>query len=185
MGGPVNFAAPVVTTASLSADMPTLGPGADASYVARAFDTVTGYEDQNNQCRVRVRLDDAGNDVTGQPNPPSALSAVPSVGGSVALAWTYNAGGQGGAPSQFHVYLWLASSAPDYSAPAATVAYHGDSPARPYRVTVSGLTGATQYLTACRAKNGAGEEANTRTTAFTALTAGPAAVQFLTATAIP
>ena len=179
--GPVNFAAPIGSTAALTFDLPPVGSNADVIAVVRAYDTVTGYEDANNDARVEVRLDEQGNDVTSQPNAPTAVTAIAGVG-AAKLSWLYNAGGQGGAPHQFRVYAWTDGSPANYTTPALTAAYHGSSPGRPYRTTLALAAGT--WRIGIRAAN-AIEEKNTRTVRVVVSASGPAAVQSLTATATP
>lgn len=179
--------APWVTlgdTAGLTYDCPPLGPGAVVAYQVNAYDDLTGYEDENSDARLTVRLNDAGEDVTGLPNAPSRVSVVPKAGGTARVSWVYNPGNQGGAPSGFRVYAWPASGPSDYTTPSAVAGYTRGDRNRTYSATLTGLADATAYRVGVRAYSAAGEEANEVSTLFTAAASGPSAVVSLTATAI-
>ena len=182
-GGPVNLTAPVATVSALTWSSAAITPPADLTYLVRAYDTASGLEDPNGDARVRVVLDAAGDNITGLPNPPAGLSAVPRAGGTARVCWRYNPGGQGGPPSDFHVYMGAGSVS--YSSPVATVPYDPNSPGRAYSALVSGLSDGVLYAVGVRAYNATGEESNTLAAAVTGMAVGPSAIQSLTASAVP
>jgi hypothetical protein len=184
-GGPVNLAAPVATVAGLSWPSPALPTPADVTYLVRSFDTVSGLEDQNGDARVTVEFDALGNCLDALPNPPAGLTATPRAGGAARVAWTYAPGGQGAAPSGFHVYVFPASGRPSYATPAATVSFTDSGVQNVFSTVLSGLTGGATCRVAVRAFNALGEEANTTSVPLTPSAVGPTAVVALTAAAVP
>jgi hypothetical protein len=181
LGGPVIYTSPIATTSSLSQLVTPLSKPSDNTFLIRVHDTVTGYEDQNGDARVRIVVDSSGRDVTGQPNAPWGLTVTPTISGGVQVAWMYNPGGQGGPPTVFNVYA--GSPAPNYSVKLAQVAAR-KAPGQIYIANLTGLTGGTAYQVAVRAQNAVAEETNTTTVSFTAVSAGPSAVASLSAAVI-
>ena len=181
-GGPVDLSSPVATVSGLTWTAPALTPPADVTYLVRAYDTVSGLEDDNGDARVRVVLDASGNDLTARPAPPSGLSVRATAGGTARVSWTH-ALARMPAPTGFKVYVGAGSVS--YASPAGTVAYSPGNPGKTYGFTLTGLTGGTLYRVGVRAYNGAGEEPNTESVPVTALSSGPSAVVSLAVTAIP
>jgi hypothetical protein len=182
-GGPVNLAAPVASVSTLSWASGALPTPCTITYLVRPYDTATGLENANGDARVTVKFDALGDSLDLLPNAPTGLTATPRVGGSARVAWSYAPGGQGAAPSGFHVYAWPEAGSPNYAAPAAAVAFTGSSGS--FAATLSGLTGGTTYRVAVRAYNAAGEETNANSVPLAAVTTGPTAVAALTASAVP
>lgn len=181
-GGPVILGAPPATTSSLTWTSPNLPAPSDTTFLVRTFDTASGLEDPNTDARVRIILDQEGNDISGYPRAPIGLTVRPLAGGAARVTWTGQAfaGATG-----FSVYVWEASGAPDYAAEVVSVAASPDNPARRYSATITGLAGGTAYRVGVRAFNGAGEERNTITVGVTGRTAGPAAIVPVSAAAAP
>lgn len=180
-GGPVDYSTVVATTASPTYSPAALPAGSDATFAVRAYDTVSGLTETNVDAVVRIATDAAGADVTGLPNAPTHLSATPGAAGSMTVRWSYNPGGQGGAPTGFHVYA--GTPAVSYATPAATVSHVRGKPA--YSATLAALADGAAYQFAVRAYNGTGEESNTATAAAVASSTGPAAVEALAGAAVP
>jgi hypothetical protein len=180
-GGPVDYTTPVATTASLSWTSGALAANTTINYAVRAFDTVSGLEEANVDARVTVRTNASQLDITGRPNVPTSLTARATAAASLQVRWQYNPGGQGGAPTGFHVYAGTPSVS--YATPAATVAYVPGS-VRPYQATLTSLTDGALYQVSVRAYNASGEESNTTVMSVTAKATGPKAVDSLTATVV-
>jgi hypothetical protein len=179
-GGPVDYSAPVATVSTLTWDTPALAANTVVTYAVRAFDTVSGLEEQNVDARVTIRVDAAQADVTGLPNAPTGLTATPGAGATARVAWQYHPGGQGGAPTGFRVYA--GTPTPDYGTIAATVPYSAGRSA--YLATLPGLTNGSVYQVAARAYNAIGTESNAVVASFTADGTGPDPVDGLTATVV-
>lgn len=179
-GGPVDYSAPAVTTAALMCDLPPVGPGADLTAVVRAHDTVSGLEDPSTDARVRVRFDGSGDDVTGYPMPPVGLSVAAGPAGTAVAHWSYPVGG---GAAGFHLYS--GPGTPDYSAPAASVAYDRDDPGRILSATITGLADGVTCAVAVRAFNALGEETNVTTAAVVGRTGGPSPAVPLSASPTP
>jgi hypothetical protein len=180
-GGPVDLTSPVATVSGLSWTSGPLGLPSDNTWLVHAYSPASGLEDLNADARVRVVLDPGGADVTARPNAPVGLSAVATAGGTLAVTWTYNPGGQGGSPTGFHVYL--GTPTPSYGTPAATAPY--TAPGVAYRAALAGLADGVTYQVAVRAYNATAEEANTAVASAVASAAGPSPVDDLTATLGP
>ena len=163
LGGAVNYAAPIATTAALTYSPGPLPMASDTTFAVRAFDTATGLEESNTEARVRVILDANGQDVTARPNPPNALAVRATSGGGALATWGYNPVGQGGAPAAFLVYL-TPGAVPNYAAPAATVPYFAGTPR--FSCALAGLADGVTYAVAVRASNAAATEGNTSAVAL-------------------
>lgn len=175
-GGPVDESTVIATVSGLTWDTPSLPLNSDTTYLVRSYDTVSGLEEKNTDARVRIRVDAAGLNVSAMPNAPIDLQAEPRAGGRLAVLWQYNPGGQGGAPTGFHVYI--GSPTPDYGTPAETYPYVRGRPG--YAVELSGLTDG-DYQVAVRAYNAASEESNVRVVSATIDGTGPDPVDELSA----
>lgn len=180
-GGPVDYTTILATVSGLTYTTTALSFPGDYTFAVRAYDNVALIEETNVDARVRLVLDSSGNNVTGRPNAPTGLTALATAGGGASLAWQYNPGAQGGAPTGFHVYA--GSPTPSYGSPVATVPYATGRAV--FTAQLSGLTGGTTYQVVVRAYNAVAEEPNTNDVSFVAATAGPAAVDSLTGTAVP
>jgi hypothetical protein len=180
LGGPVDYSAPVATVAGLSWSSGSLSANARQTFAVRAYDTDTGLEDQNVDARLTVSLDALGNDITGLPNAPTGLGVRATAAGGAAVTWHYNPGGQGAAPSVFHVYI--GTPTPDYGSPAAIVPYVRGG--RAFLASLSGLADGVAYQVGVRAVNASGEEQNTATASVVGAVSGPLPVVSLTASAV-
>ena len=162
-GGSVNYSAPIGTTSGLNFSPPALAAPSDNTFAVRAVDTVLGLEESNTDARVRIVIDSGGHDLTSLPNPPTAMSASPTVGGGCLIVWAYNPIGQGGAPIGFNIYL-TAGTSPAYATPATSAAYLPGTVG--YASNVSGLADGVLYVAAVRAFNATGVETNTTAVAL-------------------
>lgn len=182
LGGPIDYSSPVATVAGLTWMSGPLAPSSDTKFGVRAFDVGSGLEELNLDCAAEVVIDATGLDVTDRPQPPTGLRVDPLPGGSLRVGWHYPIARGPKAPTGFHVYVGTGGT-PDYSSPAATVAYSlGFMNA--FAVTLTGLTGGTAYTVAVRAYNASGDEPNATVVTATAKTSGPAPVDSLTATPV-
>jgi len=184
-GGAVDYGTVVatVTGGTVTYAAAALALSSDTTFAVRAFDSVTGYEEENVDCRVRIVVDGSGTDVTARPNAPYGLSARATAGGGAVAEWAYNAANQGGAPTGFKVWLTVGTT-PNYGvSPSATIAYSTGTPY--FRAELTGLSDATEYVVAVRAYNASGNETNTTATALvTGDSTGPDAVDDLAATIV-
>lgn len=183
-GGPVDTVTPVATVSGLSWLTPTLLPDSDWTWLIRAFDTVSGLEEQNVVAKVRVKLDGSGNDVTAVPNPPRNLAARAKSGGTAVVDWAYVSAGQSGAPTGFRVWLTAGPTVNYAAAPAVTVPAVGNNPLRFYSAALSGLSDGVEYAIGVRAYNASGAETNTVAASVVGSSVPPADVQDLAGSAV-
>jgi hypothetical protein len=178
-GGPVDYSTPLASVAGLSYLTAALTPPGDWTFAVRNYDTVTGLEEDNTDARARLVLDASGADVTGRPAAPTGLTAGPLPGGRVRLTWAFDPG-TADPPTGFRVYL--GTPTPNFTAPAATVAYARG------RATFSWASGALpggMYEAVVRAYNAAAEEPNADAATFAADPTGPDPVDALAAAVVP
>lgn len=174
VGDSIDYTTPLDTTASLTWDSPPIGPDEDWRFAVRAYDTVSTLEDQNIDAIVRVVTDGSGADVTGRPNPPTNLAVVATANGTARASWTYNPGGQGGAPAYFEVYVdGIIDQSIPYSAGVAT--YAG--------LPIGPLSDGVAYVVGVESVNASGESILV-TAPVTARASGPAAVEGLAASVV-
>lgn len=119
---------------------------------------------------VRLDFDGSGNLITARlPNAPIHVVAEPIAGGKYALAWEYNAYGQGVPPVDFQVFEGADAASVNYGAPLTdsvtgltTVKVIGSR--RRYEFTTGAFSDASSHVFAVRARNAAGTaEKNTFT----------------------
>ena len=158
LGGLIDYSAPIGSTSGLSFSPPALTAPSDNTFAVRAFDTILGLEESNTDARVRIVIDSGGNDLTGRPNAPNALTASPTANGGCAIAWAYNSISQGGAPTGFQVFL-TAGAEPGYATPAASTTFAPGTVG--YSCGLSGLVDGVLYTVAVRGFNAVGVETNT------------------------
>jgi len=158
LGGPVDYGTIVATTSSLSYVGSALPLNSDTTFAVRTYDTVSGLEDANTDCRVRIVVDGSGNDVTNRPNAPIGVTARLLAAGGLRVEWAYSPAGQAGAPTQFKVWATLGGAVNYAAAPNATVAYQAGR--LTYSATVPGLTGGSLHSIGVRASNASGDETN-------------------------
>jgi len=139
-------------------------------------------EEKNLDCAVSIVLDAFGNDITNRPDPPMGLRAFPLAGASIRVEWSYPTTRGAKAPVGFNVYIGAGVS-PNYSAPAAAVAYNAGI-LNTYIANLSGLVDGVTYSIGVRSFNASGEEANTRSLQVTADATGPGPVDGLSAAPI-
>jgi hypothetical protein len=177
-GDPIDYATPAATVTTLTWTSSALSDPGTWSFGLRAFDTISGLEEQNLDCTVTITLDSSGRDITNQPLSPLGLRAFPRSGGSVRLEWSYPVINRAKVPTGFHVYKGGAGL-PDYTSPAATVLFLAGV-VNTFVSDLSGLTDGTAYSIGVRAYNATAEESNTYTVTVTADSTGPSAVIQLT-----
>ena len=184
-GGPVDFSTIVVTVSSLTWTTGTLALGSDTTLAVRAFDTVSGHEEQGITSTVRIHLDGAGNDLGALPLAPVHL-AVRQAAAGVVLTWVYLGVPGSPVPTGFKVWFTAGGTVNYLASPAATVPGSGPGagPTQVYSTTLTEtMTDGNTYSVGVRAYNTAGTEPNTTAVAgFTAVVTPPAAVDGLTAT---
>jgi Fibronectin type III domain len=180
IGDPISYVSPLATVWTTSWTSPPLSGSGTWSYDVRAFDSLTGLEEQNIDS-ITVNVDASGNDVSNTPAAPVSLSVLARAGGSIRVDWAYPRISVGAAPTGFHVYLGSGGS-PDYTNPVATVVA-GTALLGQYTTLIKGLTNGVTYQVGVRAFNATAEEKNTFTTSVVALSVGPEAVVGLTGVA--
>ena len=180
-GGPIDYTTIVATAGSLSAALAALPLGSTTRLAVRAYDTVSGLEEQNVDAVLTITVGSTGADLTGVPRPPIALSARAAAAGAVRLDWSYPYPGSKNLPVGFHVYRGP-TGAVSYASPVATVLYGG---VPNLHTTVTGQTDAVSYDFVVRSYNAAGEEGNTVAVTVVADATAPLNVQSLTATLVP
>lgn len=188
-GGPIDYSTPVAMVSGLTWDGPPLTPGSAKRYGVRTHSTRTGLTEHNTDAQVWIVVDDDGVDISKLPPAPVGLTAAAKSGGTALIEWSYPYQQLAALPLGFHVYL-TPGTTPDYTTPAATVAYGpsllppGYQQAQPgnYRSLLTGLTHATAYVVAVRAYTAIGEETNPVYVAVTGDTQAPDNVENLTAT---
>jgi hypothetical protein len=180
IGDPIKYASPVATAWGTTWASPPLSGAGTWQYDVRAFDSLTGLEEQNIDS-VTINVDAGGNDVTNTPASPVSLSVLARAGGSIRVDWAYPRIAAGAAPTGFHVYLGSGGS-PDYTHPVATVVA-GSALLGQYTTLLKGLKNGITYKVGVRAFNAVAEEQNTFTTSVVAVSIGPAAVVGLTGVA--
>jgi hypothetical protein len=175
-GDPIDYSSVVETTASLTYTTSALSfPGA-WSFGVRAFDTVSGLEEQNLDCALTIVLDASGDDITNRPAPPSGLRAIALAGGSVRAEWFYPPASGPRTPTGFHVFAGVGSLS--YATPTATVLY-SQRIANSYFTDMTGFTDGTTLTIGVRAYNATADDMNTHTITVTATARGPAPVDGL------
>jgi hypothetical protein len=179
IGDPINYATPLATVDALTWSSSSLAASGTWKFGVRAFDAVTGLEEENLDCAVKIVLDASGSDVTNRPLSPTGLRAFAVKGGAIKVEWYYPQAQGPGQPTGFHVYV-TAGATLSYATPAATVPYSAGL-MNVFQAVIPGLIGGVGYVLACRAYNGSGEETNIVTVPVTAVTMGPSAVLDLTA----
>jgi hypothetical protein len=176
-GDPINYSSVVDTTAILTYTTSALSYPGTWSFGVRAFDTVSGLEEQNLDCTLTIVLDASGIDITNRPAPPLGLRSFALAGGSIRVEWYYPPTSGAKAPSGFHVYTGTAGP-PSYTTLAATVLFSSGF-ANSFVANMTGLTDGTAHTVGVRAYNAMAEETNTTTVSVTAIATGPATVDDL------
>lgn len=180
VGDPVNYNTIIATVDGLTWTSAPLAASSQWTFAVRAFDVISGLEEKNVDAYVNVIVSASQTDITAIPNAPTALTVTPSVAGSIIVSWSYNVGGQGGAPTGFYVYIGTPTVS--YVTPAATIPYIAGS--RTYTTKILSLTDTDVYQVVVRAFNATGIEANTDIMSVTADATGPAAPTGLMATVV-
>lgn len=180
-GGPVDYSSVVASVTSGTTYVASaLALSSDTTFAVRAYDSVSGLEEDNVDCRVRIVVDGSGADVTGRPNAPTNLTARATAGGGAVVEWSYNPRSQGGAPTSFKVWATSGGSVNYAVSPATTATYRVGT--LRFSATLSGLPDGTSYAIGVRAHNASGDETNTLATSVKGDSTGPSAVDGLTAT---
>jgi hypothetical protein len=176
-GDPIDYSSVVDTTATLTYPTSALSYPGTWSFGVRAFDTVSGLEEQNLDCALTIVLDASGNDITNRPMPPSGPRAFALAGGLIRAEWYYPPTSGAKAPFGFHVYAGTAGM-PSYTMPAATVIF-STGIANSFVANMPGFIDGTTYSVGVRAYNATAEEPNMTTVTVTAIATGPAAIDGL------
>ncbi len=176
-GDPINYSSVVDTTATLTYTTSPLSYPGSWSFGVRAFDTVSGLEEQNLDCSLTIVLDASGNDITNRPVSSSGLRAFALAGGSIRAEWYYPPTSGAKAPSGFHVYTGTGEM-PSYTMPAATVLF-STGIANSFVVNMTGFSDGVTYSIGVRAFNTTAEEPNTYAVTVTAIATGPGPVDGL------
>jgi hypothetical protein len=183
VGDPINYTSPVAVVANGTLwNTAALPAGGDYRFGVRAFDTITGLEEQNIDCVVEIVLDANGKDITNQPVPPIGMRAFATEGGGIKVEWFHVRTDRSRDPVGFNVYVGVGGT-PDYEQPAAIVAY-SSAVMNTWYAVLSGLTDGTSYAIGVRAYNWAAEETNDSTVIVVAKVTGPMPVVGLIATTI-
>jgi hypothetical protein len=180
-GDPIDYSSPLATTSGLSWTSGSLTFPGTWSFSIRAYDTVSGLEEQSLDCAISLILDSSGNDITNRPLPPTAVRAFALAAGSIRVEWYYPPSAGLKTPTGFNVYTGTGDS-PSYVSPAATVAF-STGIANTFVSNLAGFVDGTAYTIGVRAFNATAEESNTNTVNVTADATGPTAVVSLTGTA--
>ena len=159
-GGPVDFSAPLASTAGLSYTAGPLGASTDTTFVVRAYDTASGLEQAGSEARTRVVVGPDGTELSGLPNPPHAPAISAAVGGAARVSWAYAPAESWGTPTGFHVYISPGATV-DYSSPAASVSYSARWIG--YACVLPGPYPDSNHTAGVRSFNATGVEANTVT----------------------
>lgn len=179
-GDPINYATPIATASGTAWTSGTLAAPGTWSFGVRAFDG--NGEEQNLDCSAVIVLDADANDITNRPMPPAGLRGFATPNASIRVEWYYPPTSGPKVPTGFHVYIGTGGT-PDYSTPAATVAFNLGL----FNTFVSNLSGPSDgetYAIGVRAFNASGEETNSVVVSVAADATGPAAVDSLVAAAI-
>lgn len=154
-GGPVDYSAPVASTTGGSVAGIVISNDSDTTFAVRVLDDVSNKEEANTDAQVRILVDNAGQDVSGRPNPPHALSLASSTSGACRVSWAYAPAARFMAPIGFHVYLSEVSHATT-AIPTATVEY---TPGKiGYSYLSVGPYSQSTYTASVRSFNAAGED---------------------------
>lgn len=180
VGDPVNYGTVIATVVGLTWDTPLLAASSDWTFAVRAFDTISGLEEQNVDCRVRIALDASQADLTARPNAPARLTARASKGGTARVDWTYRTLGQGALPTGFKIWLTAGPSVNYAVAPALTIAFNGS---QSFTANLTGLTDGAIYSIGVRATGASGDDLNTNAVQTTGNTVAPMDVDSFTGAA--
>ena len=181
-GDPINYTTAIATTGLLEWTSGPLTFPATWRFGVRAFNPVSGLEEENLDASITLILDASGCDITNRPLSPTAIRAFATAGAGIRVEWAYNTINPSPVPTGFHVYIGTGGT-PVYGSPAATVSFQA-SIAGTFVANLAGLANGTTYTVGVRAYNATAEEPNTNTVNVTAASVGPTAVLDLTATAI-
>jgi hypothetical protein len=176
-GGQIDYTTPIALVAGHTWTSTTVTVPGQYKLGVRAFDPITGLEDQNIDAAIDLVIDAQGNDVTDVPPSPVGLRAFPVAGGKLRVEWTCPCGSTWRQPTGFHVYLSSGSSL-DYSQPASTVLW-SSSRSGSFSSDVSSLRDGMVYTVAVRSFNAVGEEPNKIALIVTADSTPPTAVDSL------
>lgn len=181
-GGPIDYTSIVATTASLTWLSGSLAAGSDHLYAVRAFDTVSGLEEQNVDAVVRVVLDASQIDITMRPDPPAGLTVLATAAGGCRVFWHRDSLSSGAVPTGFSVYRTAGSVVNWASSPVATVTYQTGK--LDYFADLTGLSHGVEYAIGVRAVNTYSHDGNTAQVIVTGDTTGPDAVDGLTGVSV-
>ena len=171
----------LATVSGTSWSTPALDAPSDWRFGVRAFDTVSGLEEQNVDAAVEIVVSAGGTDVSNVPQPVSLATATALAGTAAAVHWFYPVAAARAVwrPTGFQVFIGTPTVS--YTAPAATVAYTGNTTT--FSAALSGLTAGDTYQVVVRAYNAVGDDGNTTVVSLTIPAGGPDPVVDLTAVA--
>ena len=149
-GGLVDYTTPLVSTPALTYAVGALGPSTDTTFVVRAFDDGTGFEEASTESRVRIIIAADGTDVSVQPNPPHAVTLSRTTGGGCRVCWAFAKAVPFGTPTGFNVYL-TPGSVVTYATPTVSVPY--SSGRLGYSVTLPGPFAVSAYTVGIKSFN--------------------------------
>jgi len=135
--------------------------------------------EEKNLTVKKLELDSSGKDATARPNEPASLTATPTAGGKIQLAWTYSSMAEGATPTKFNIYL-TAADAIDYSSVHDTET-KTTGEVTTYTWESSALTDGTLYTVAVRASTADVEDLNARVLTATADNTAPTQPASITA----
>lgn len=181
-GAPIDYTTPVATVTGTTWTSAPLASSGSWGFAVRAFDTATGLEEQNLDAAVTIVLGSGGADITDRPAAPFGFRAFATAGAGIRVEWMYPPTSGPTTPTGFHVYIGTGRT-PDYSTPAATVAFNTGILST-FVANINSLSSGTTYAIGVRAYNASGIETNTSTASVTADATGPAAVSSLAASAV-
>lgn len=164
LGGPVDYSTPIATTASLTWTTPSaLAANSRWRFAVRAFDTVSGLEENNVDCSVAVRTDGTGADVTNLPAPPSMIAARATKDGGILVQFQADMRRrEPNAATSFKIYMGTGGT-PNYAVVVATIPAGGGVYRYSHQIPGTGLTDGTIYTVGVRSANLTGVESNVMT----------------------
>jgi hypothetical protein len=155
-GGPIDYSTPVATVSGLTWTGAALAVGTTTRFGVRAYDTVTGLDDNNRDVVAEVVVDPSGADASGYPAPVAQVSARPRGAATINARWTHALADRP-TPTQFRVWA-TPGDVVDWTQPPAGVAAVGQGDYvlgfAVLDLDLPGLTPGTAYAVGVRAVAG-------------------------------
>jgi hypothetical protein len=176
LGGGIDYGSPITEVSGLEWTSDALPAGSSFRFGVRAYDHVSGLQDENLDASVLLIIDADGRDATRVPRSPLGLRAVDQGGGRIRLEWTIVDASAANRATHFHVYL-AQDAVTDFSSPilVPASALRGDVVA----TEVHDLPEGRRHAAIVRAVNAHGEDGNMHAIHFTADRTPPARVDDL------